>query len=225
MLSRTVSDPKPGDARALRRILQYILHHMDEGLTMKRPADFDPNSKLSLMGFTDSNYGDQKDKEYRATAGYCFFLSGILISYRAKREDTTATSTFEAEMQAAYLGIEEGLWIKHVLEEVEIVDKAPVPLFCDNNTLVLNLNRLPEDCNRTHICTKYFKSSTLCRDGTFECHHIPGEINPADIFTKALPVPTFQRYRDILLGSTLRADLKLFLDQTLGVNGYLSRSY
>ena len=128
-------------------------------------------------------------------------------------------------MQAAYLGIEEGLWIKHVLEEVEIVDKAPVPLFCDNNTLVLNLNRLPEDCNRTHICTKYFKSSTLCRDGTFECHHIPGEINPADIFTKALPVPTFQRYRDLLLGSTLRADLKTFLDQTLGVNGYLSRSY
>ena len=102
-----------------------------------------PKSKLSLMGFTDSNYGDQKDKEYRATAGYCFFLSGILISYRAKREDTTATSTFEAEMQAAYMGIEEGLWLKHVLEEVEIVDKAPVPLFCDNNTLRLAKTSFP----------------------------------------------------------------------------------
>ena len=192
---------------------------------MKRPADFDPNSKLSLMGFTDSNYGDQKDTEFRATSGYCFFLSGILISYRAKRQDTTATSTFEAEMQAAYMGIEEGLWLKHVLEEVEIIEKASVPLFCDNNTLVLNMNRLPEDCNRTHICTKYFKSSALCRDGTFDCHHIPGEFNPSDIFTKGLPVPTFERYRNLLLGSTLRDDLKEFLDKTLGVNGYLSRSY
>ena len=226
MLSRTVANPTPGDARALRRILQYIIHHMDEGLTMKRPADFNPNSKLSLMGFTDSNYGDQKDIEYRATGGYCFFLSGILISYRAKREDTTSTSTFEAEMQAAYMGIEEGLWLKHVLEEVEILEVGQVPLFCDNNTLVLNMNRLPEDCNRTHICTKYFKSSALCRDGkTFNCLHIPGEINPADIFTKSLPVPTFKRYRDLLLGSTLRDDLKEFLNQTLGVNGYLSRSY
>ena len=123
-------------------------------------------------------------------------------------------------MQAAYTGIEEGLWLKQLLEEVEILDHKPVPLFCDNDTLVLNLNRLPEDCNRVHICTKYFKSAALCLDGTFICEHIPGEINPADIFTKTLPVNAFTKYRDILLNSDLGLELKTFLNQKLGPGGF-----
>ena len=56
------------------------------------------------------------------------------------------------------------------------------------------------------MCTfalKFFKSAQLAQDGTFKVIHIPGAINPADVLTKVLPVPDYQRYRDLLCNSKL----------------------
>ena len=195
MLSRNVSNPRPCDARSLKRILQYIYHHLDEAFYIIRPQEIDPKSKfLSLMVFTDSNYGDAKDIEFRATSGYCIFLGGIVASWRAKRQDTTSTSTFHAEMQAAYAGAEQGCSLRHLLIEIEVIDGSiPTPFFADNETLVLNCNKLPEDCSRVHICTKFFHVAGLMKDGTFRIFHIPGDVNPAGIFTKVIPVPDYAR--------------------------------
>ena len=154
MLSRNVAEPRPCDARALKRILQYIYHHLDEAFYIVKPDQFFNEKFMSLIIFSDSNYGDQKDREYRATSGYVIFLCGILISWRSKRQDTTSTSTFEAEMQACYTGTEQALYLRNLLIEQELIDpNIPSPVFCDNETLVLNANKLPEDCTRVHICT------------------------------------------------------------------------
>ena len=40
MLSRALADPQPCDARTLRKALQYIYHHQDEPMEMKRPSWF-----------------------------------------------------------------------------------------------------------------------------------------------------------------------------------------
>ena len=102
--------------------------------------------------------------------------------------------------------IDEGLWIRNLLNELNIVDSAiPTPIFCDNHAAILNLGKLPEDWTRVHLNTKHFRCARLCMDPNkqFEPFHIPGLINPADIFTKSLAAPDYSRLKEVLLNSTL----------------------
>ena len=99
---------------------------------------------------------------------------------------------------------EQGVYLRELSIEIYVIDPSlPVPFFCDNNTLVINSNKLPEDCNRVHISTKFFEFAAYHRDGTFRVLHIPGDINPADVHTKVLPVGDYARYRDLHLFSRL----------------------
>ena len=61
-------------------------------------------------------------------SGYVLFLSGIPVAWRAKRQDTTATSTFQAELQAAYTGVELALWYKQFLRPWAITSIFLYPL-------------------------------------------------------------------------------------------------
>ena len=80
MLSRALADPQPCDARTLRKALQYIYHHQDEPMEMKRPSWFVAGkTPLELLGFSDSNYADQFDKEFRATTGFCYIPHTLRI--------------------------------------------------------------------------------------------------------------------------------------------------
>ena len=42
-----------------------------------------------------------------------------------------ARSNAEAKFQAIALGVCEGLWLKHVMEELNISTKFPMKMFCD----------------------------------------------------------------------------------------------
>jgi len=208
MLSRALATPTPADARSLRRLLQYCYHHQDEVFIMKPPSGFKPTDPFYLMAFSDSNYGDYKDVEYRATTGYAIFLCGILISWKAKRQDAPATSTYQAEMVAAFSCFEDSLWIRNLLIEIGILDpKSFIPFWCDNASVILNFHKPPEDWSRPHLNTKFFACQKMLMLGIFKAEHIPGIFNPADIFTKALPVCTFCLLRDILVLSTTCAFL------------------
>ena len=47
------------------------------------------------------NYGDQHENR-RSTTGWCFKSGGSLLSWRAQKQSTVATSTAEAEYMAAF---------------------------------------------------------------------------------------------------------------------------
>ena len=211
MLSRNLANPQPADARHLRRVLQYIFHHLDDIFIMRANPKYRDLESMFMLSFSDSNYGDQKDKEYRSTTGYCIFLCGVLVSWKAKRQDTTACSTFEAEMDAAYTTFKESLWLKNLLVELGFMNsKLPIAFWCDNNSAILNLGKPPEDWTRVHLNTKYFRCCQWCLEKTFLHEHIEGRLNPADIFTKGLPADVFSNLRNVLIQSLLLSFLATF---------------
>ena len=180
---------------------------------MRRPPWFEPDqSQLELLGFSDSNYADGKDKCWRATTGFCFFLCGILISWKAKRQDTTACSTYEAEMIAAYAAFMEGLRLMDLLKEMQLIPETyTCPFFCDNEAVVGTVGKPPEDWTKNHLNTKFFRCSELVRMGVYYARHIDGVDNPSDLFTKGLKVDDFKRHRSTLLNSTILATLQILL--------------
>ena len=58
------------------------------------------------------------------------------MTWRSKNESVIARSSAEAEFGAIAQGICEGLWIKKMLVELQVIMSQPVKLFCDNKAVI-----------------------------------------------------------------------------------------
>ena len=64
-----------------------------------------------------------------------------------------------------------------------------------DNSGAVELSRDRKSCNRTrHIDRRYFKVRELNASGVIEVRKVPTDDNPADLLTKALPFPTFEKH-------------------------------
>jgi hypothetical protein len=96
--------------------------------------------------------------------------------------------------------MKEALWIKSFLSILDLPCPKPFPLLCDNQSTLRQLNN-PDTVNVSkskHIDVKYHFSRQYISDGTFDTVWIPTDEMVADIFTKALPTPTFLKFRAAL---------------------------
>ena len=104
---------------AVLRILKYLKGSPGKGLF------FNKNESRSIEGFTNSDWaGSIEDK--RSTSGYCTFVWGNLVTWRSNKQTVVARSTAEAEFRAVAHGICEMLWLKLLLEELEIKINLPL---------------------------------------------------------------------------------------------------
>ena len=103
---------------------------------------------MSLVGFTDSSWADDRDTR-RSSMGYCFTLGSGLISWSARKQKTVSCSSTEAEYVAASESSKEAVWLRLMLTHIHVsIDSASrvftsgfdtstsltaTPLFCDNN--------------------------------------------------------------------------------------------
>ena len=96
----------------------------------------------------------------------------------------------------------------NLLVELELIPSDYCcPFWCDNQAVVSTIKKPPEDWNRNHLNTKYFKCSEFVCAKRFFPQHIEGTHNPADLFTKGLDVATFVKHKSTLLSSSLSREL------------------
>lgn len=201
MLSRNLASPGPVDARFLSKLMSYAHSSRDSAMVMSfdnpDPAiDFsDLRVKLKLVGYSDSNYADKLDARWRATTGFCWFLETICVSWRAKRQDVTADSTFKAEMLAAHAAFVEGAWLRDLCVELRLIDeKEPSRFWCDNKSTIFCLCSETMSWKQSHLATKFFACADKIDEGYFLPDHVDGADNPADMFTKGLPAGPLEKH-------------------------------
>lgn len=97
-------------------------------------------NNLKLMAFTGSDYaGDLDDR--RSTSGFVFKLGAGAISWASKKQPVVALSTTEAEYIAAALCAYQCVWLRRVLEKIEVEEKTATVIMCDNSSTVLLLGQ------------------------------------------------------------------------------------
>lgn len=190
VISRYMSKPIKEHWLGVKWVLRYIKGTLGMKLCYSKSSDF------ILRGYCDSDFAGDLDKR-RSTSGMVFTLGGSTISWRSCLQKVVALSTTEAEYMSLNEAVKEAIWLKGLLKDFGYEQKT-VEIFCDSQSAIaLSKNNVHHERTK-HIDVKYHKIRDCIADGIVEVLKISTLSNPADIFTKVLPVSKFQAALNLL---------------------------
>ena len=115
-LSRFNSNPGPEHFQAAKHVFKYLRGTLKYAITYKKGQ---PEDGFNLHGYTDSDWGGDPD-ERKSTSGYVFKMSDGAISWRSRRQNSTAASSTEAEFIASAMASKEALWLRQLMGELQL---------------------------------------------------------------------------------------------------------
>ena len=150
----------PGQAHwnFVKRILRYLKGTIDDEFCLKPTnfkftasnlqSQFDVQGHVKLTANCDADWGGDRDSA-KSTSGYACFFGGALISWAAKVQSVTATSSTYAEYISAYHTLAEILWTRSFLSDLNLLDLSePTNLFTDNEPAI-NIAKFDMVSNRS----------------------------------------------------------------------------
>ena len=110
------------------------------------------------------------------------------------KQDTVATGTCHAETIAASHCVRDVVWLEMLLEECGLM-MAPSTMHMDNQGAVALCQRPTSHKATKHIEVRHLNVREYVDKRGLKIKGIPTADNTADIFTKALPVDKFTKFR------------------------------
>jgi hypothetical protein len=182
---------RPEHWEAAIRIICYLKGTRTHVLTLggKNP--------LALKGYSDLDYANCIDTS-RSIGGYCFTLGSGMVSWSSRKQPTVTDSSCYAEYIALHDTAHEVVFMRQLLEGLNMLPSGPAHLLCDNNAAT----RLSEDhvwhSHTKHIRVKYHYTRKLVLSGDALVTRMGTKDNTADIMTKPLARSDFQRLQHYL---------------------------
>jgi hypothetical protein len=167
--------------------LRYIQGTINLGLHFKKKS-----GKCALVGYADSDWAGDLDR--KSTSGYLFKVYGASVCWVTKKQSTVALSSTEAEYVALASASSELIWLKNLLEDLNIKIEEPVLMFEDNQSCIHLLSKW-EHRRLKHVDVKYNFVRDLVSDRIVEVKFIPSKEQKADILTKGLSSEQFVKLR------------------------------
>ncbi|CAK9108687.1 Copia protein (Gag-int-pol protein) [Cleaved into: Copia VLP protein [Durusdinium trenchii] len=203
MLCRHNHDHGRSHVLAAKRVLRYIKGTTKRGLTLKACQDLQHLGK-ALRVFTDASFAPAHSLGRKSTTGYIVALGASALKWATIRQPLTATSVFEAELQALHTGVQAAISIREILESIG-VNTQTIKVFTDSRSVKTALEKGHWSKRTSHLSIRYFKLVELLRNDEIEVIHIEGAKHPADGLTKALPRQRFHELADKVLNAELSA--------------------
>jgi len=170
----------------LMRVLVYLGRTRTLGTCYSAHAE----EARKLIVYADANWSVT-----RSTTGFCILLAGGAVATASRRQHCITMSTCEAELVALADAAIELLYIKGLAEFIGHKDDDPIEVRTDSKSAYDLCHRFTSAQNSRHVDRKLFKMRELRGLGVVNVRHIPGDTNPADMFTKILSRQPFERHR------------------------------
>ena len=92
------------------------------------------------------------------------------------------------------------IYVLNLITEMGIVQEKPPVLYIDNSG-ALALAKDRRSCHKSkHIDRRYLKVREFVEDGEIRVAAVPTDENPADLFTKDLARPKFEKFLRMVTG-------------------------
>ncbi|XP_020684800.1 uncharacterized protein LOC110101293 [Dendrobium catenatum] len=189
-LFQHMHNPEPQHIYMLKKLLRYIKGTLQFGIPITK---YD----LVLKSFSDADWaGDPTSR--KSTSGFYSFLGNTIISWIVKKQHTVARSSTESEYRTLAALTSDIIWLRRLLSDFGISQTNPTDMFCDNTSAIALANNPV-----FHARTKHIEiDQKFIRDHLQQNHirllPISTVDQTADILTKALSTPRFEKLRSKL---------------------------
>lgn len=190
--SRFQSEPKENHWKGLKRILRYIQGTLNYGLIYYKSTK---RNREPLTGFADADWGSTENR--KSTSGFVYQLFGNTICWATRRQNTVAQSSTEAEFVALATCATEYLWLKNLMNDLDVTGDSLVIVYEDNQTCIHSLKKW-EHKRLKHVDIKYNFVKDLVTNKQIDVKYIRTDEQTADIMTKSLTGDKFVILRDKL---------------------------
>ena len=210
--ARYTMAPTEKHAAYLIRIGKYLKATRDKGLILNPTK----TNKLDVQCYVDADFAglwnseDEQDPHcLRSRSGYVVMVANCPILWKSKLQSEIALSTMESEYIALSTACRDLLPLQHLVAEVSLAcgieykeQMCIHSTIWEDNEAALTLANLPLPymTNRSkHIAIKYhwFREHS---GKAWSVQPIGTQDQLADIFTKSLDVPSFEKLRFQLMG-------------------------
>ena len=178
---------------ALNRLMYYLVHTKNKGFLLQPNMQLNgyPEFEFQICGKSDSDCAKDLDKR-KSVSGGIVYLNGVAVSCKSQGQKIVAQSTTEAELYAVNMVAQDMLYIKRLLESLELRVQLPMLLYCDNKGCVDLINNFSCGGRTRHVEARYL---ALCElKNILKVVWISGDQKKADVFTKNLQGPLFRQH-------------------------------
>ena len=196
ILSKFTADPGAVHWASAKRVLRYLNGTRDLGITYTATEDPDVIS-ITPVGYCDADFaGDVDDR--KSVSGHTYLLGGGAISWNSKKQTTTALSSTEAEYTAISHATRQAIWLRNLLEGLGYPQEEPTVLYSDNQSAITLTRDAQFHARSKHFDVQNHFVREKVENGIVDIIYVPTDDNIADVFTKALPKPKHQKFRENL---------------------------
>jgi hypothetical protein len=195
VLSKFNNAPTVNHNEAAYRVLRYLKTTMHFGLVYGNDPEEEDES-CNFVGYADVNFGSVTDG--LEAYGYAFKFYGAAVCWTSKKQDSVAKSTADAELVAIAHAGREALWLRKAQTDYSL-DKGPIVIYNDNTAALKHSGEDNFTAKTRHIAAHLFSALEEARWAQVHFAHMRSSEMLADIFTKALDRPQFEKNTDWLL--------------------------
>jgi hypothetical protein len=190
---------------AADRVMRYLAGTRGLGLTFGTrnggalgDSRGQTRTQVDVCAYADADWANSRG-DRRSITGWVSKINGDPISWTSKKQRTVALSTCEAELYSEAAAIQEVLWLRGILKELGLQSHVGSEVFGDNQSAIAVSKNGVKGERTKHVDVKYHFVTETVERGDVRLKWIPTAEQQADIFTKALPQPSFELLRSQLM--------------------------
>jgi len=154
---------------------------------------YDGRINEGLIAHTDLDWASDPIK-HQSTNGFFASLVSSIVCWQSRLQKTVALSSTEAEYMAMLDTCRQIAWIQSLFQELGY-DLVPTPICGDNQDLIFIRSNPVQEQQTKHIDICYHYICECIEDGKVPVYFVPGNENPANMFTKNLGAIDFLCFR------------------------------
>ncbi|RVW46097.1 Retrovirus-related Pol polyprotein from transposon RE1 [Vitis vinifera] len=191
LLSRYMHCASEIHFQVAKLVIRYVKGTVDYGIKFSQVQSF------NFHGFSDSDWAGCID-DMRSTSGYCFSFGSGVFSWSSRKQEVVAQSTTEAEYIAAVAAVNQALWLRKLLTDLDMKQEVSTKVFVDNQATISIANDPVFHGKTKHFKIKLYFLREVQKEGDIQLVYCNTESQNADILTKALPKIRFEFLRERL---------------------------
>jgi hypothetical protein len=189
-LSKVMDGATEAHQKILYRAIKYVIDTKQRCLTLS--PEIKKGRWWEIEAFSDSDWAALENNR-KSVTGFAVYVNGALVSWKSKQQEVTAKSSTEAEYIALATVCSEVMFIKQLLESVNIGVKTPIKINVDNTGAIMLLDNESISQRTKHIDVRIHFMRDLKEDKIIQIEYVNTEFNQADPFTKNLISNAFNR--------------------------------